>query len=298
MLAQLGGEDARLAANSLASAQVWLATIVGPAVAGVLLTRIAPAWLLGFDAATFAFLGAQAWRTHTDAAAMEQPVDARAAESGFRLLRRNDLLGLIALTWLFFFLYGPVEAALPVYVAHDLHAHAGLLGAYWTSFGVGAVVSTLLVGTLRSRATRRITLLIVAGWALAWSRSPSRRPPPLSSASPSGPHLRPVHSPYVRALSVDYHNRGPAKCFRRPQRRSHRRRSPRHGNWRPDCREPWRPGDAERFWRRNRSPRRPGNSRLATKPSCRHAPPPEQIAARFDALPRDLPTPRAPGRPP
>jgi predicted MFS family arabinose efflux permease len=54
--------------------------------------------------------------------------------------------------------------ALPVYVAHDLHAHAGLLGAYWTSFGVGAFVSTLLAGTLRSRATRRITLLIVAGW--------------------------------------------------------------------------------------------------------------------------------------
>lgn len=164
MLAQVGGEDGRLAANSLASAQVWLATIVGPAVAGVLLARIAPAWLLGFDAATFAYLGAQAWRTHTDAAAIERPVDARAAESGFRLLRRNDLLGLTALTWLFFFLYGPVEDALPVYVAHDLHAHAGLLGAYWTSFGVGAVVSTLLVGTLRSRATRRVTLLIVAGW--------------------------------------------------------------------------------------------------------------------------------------
>ena len=32
LLAELGGEDGRLAANSLASAQVWLATIVGPAV--------------------------------------------------------------------------------------------------------------------------------------------------------------------------------------------------------------------------------------------------------------------------
>ena len=157
MLAQVGGQDGRLAANSLASAQVWLATIIGPAAAGALLALIAPAWLLSFDATTFAFLAVQAWRTPTDAAAIEQPVDARAAESGFRLLRRNDLLGLIALTWLFFFLYGPVEDALPVYVAHDLHAHAGLLGAYWTSFGVGALVSTLLAGALRSRATRRIT---------------------------------------------------------------------------------------------------------------------------------------------
>ena len=164
MLAELGGADGRLAANSLASAQVWIATIIGPALAGVLLSRIAPGWLLAFDAASFAFLGAQAWRTHTAAPSGDEPVAARAAESGFRLLRRNDLLGLIALTWLFFFLYGPVEDALPVYVARDLHGHAGLLGAYWTSFGVGALASTLLTGALRSRATRRLTLLIVAGW--------------------------------------------------------------------------------------------------------------------------------------
>jgi MFS family permease len=161
MLAEVGGEDGRLAANSLASAQTWLATIVGPAAAGLLLARVEPAWLLGFDAATFAFLGAQAWRTQTHAATTEP---AGALESGFRLLRRSDLLGLIVLTWLFFFLYGPVEDALPVYVAHDLHSHAGLLGAYWTSFGVGALASTLLTGTLRIRATRRLTLLIVAGW--------------------------------------------------------------------------------------------------------------------------------------
>jgi MFS family permease len=74
------------------------------------------------------------------------------------------LMSLIILSWLFFFLYGPVEAALPVYVAHDLHASAGLLGAYWTSFGVGALVATLMTGTLRTRNIQRVTLLIVAGW--------------------------------------------------------------------------------------------------------------------------------------
>jgi predicted MFS family arabinose efflux permease len=164
MLAEVEGEEGRLAANSLASAQVWLATILGPAAAGLLLARIEPAWLLALDAATFAFLGLQAWRTGADTPTPQVPVDTRAAGSAFRLLRRGDLLGLIVLTWLFFFLYGPVEDALPVYVAHDLHAHARLLAAYWTSFGVGAFVSTLLVGTLRTRATRRTTLLIVAGW--------------------------------------------------------------------------------------------------------------------------------------
>jgi hypothetical protein len=111
MLAELGGADGRLAANSLASAQVWLATIVGPALAGLLLAKIAPGWLLAFDAASFAFLGVQAWLTQTATPTTGQPVDTHAAESGFRLLRRHDLLGLIALTWLFFFLYGPVEDA-------------------------------------------------------------------------------------------------------------------------------------------------------------------------------------------
>ena len=80
MLAELGGEDGRLAANSLASAQVWLATIVGPVTAGLLLTSIAASWVLAFDAASFAFLGVQAWRTHTATSMTEAPVDTRAAD--------------------------------------------------------------------------------------------------------------------------------------------------------------------------------------------------------------------------
>jgi predicted MFS family arabinose efflux permease len=165
MLSELGGPDGRLAVNSLAAAQVSFAVIVGPSIAGALIAWIGPGWLIALDAASFAYLGIQAWRTPTDVAEAEQPADAHAAESGFRvLLRRRDLLSLTALTWLFFFLYGPVEDALPVYVASDLHARAPLLGAYWTAFGVGALVASLITGTLRSRDMRRVTLLIVAGW--------------------------------------------------------------------------------------------------------------------------------------
>ncbi len=165
MLSELGGPEGRLAINSLATAQVSFAVIVGPLVAGILIGWIGPGWLIALDAASFAFLGVQAWRTPTGEAATEQPVDPAAAESGFRLLaRRRDLLGLTALTWVFFFLYGPVEAALPVYVAHDLGADGALLGAYWMAFGIGALAATLVTGTLRSGDIRRATLLIVAGW--------------------------------------------------------------------------------------------------------------------------------------
>jgi MFS family permease len=164
MLSELGGPEGRLAANSLAAAQVSFAVIVGPSLAGLILAGVSPGWLIALDAASFAFLGVQAWRTPTVAATGGEPVDMSAAESGFRLLRRRDLMSLTAVSWLFFFLYGPVEDALPVYVAHDLHEHARLLGAYWTAFGVGALAATLVTGTLRGRNMRRITLLIVAGW--------------------------------------------------------------------------------------------------------------------------------------
>jgi predicted MFS family arabinose efflux permease len=164
MLSALAGADGRFAVNSLASAQEALAYIVGPLVAGLLLAIVMPAWLLLLDAASFAILGAAAWLTRTNAGATDNPLDLQAAESGFRLLRRRDLLSLTALTWVFFFLYGPVEVALPVYVAKDVGASAQLLAAYWTAFGIGALASNLLTGALRAGNMRRLALLIVAGW--------------------------------------------------------------------------------------------------------------------------------------
>jgi MFS family permease len=164
MLSELGGPDGRLAVNALASAQVSFATIVGPLLAGVFLGVVSPGLLLAFDAASFALLGIAAWRAGMATEAVEGPIDAHAAESGFRLLRRPDLLSLTIVTWVFFFLYGPVEVALPVYVAVDLGAPAGLLGVYWTTFGVGALAANLITGTIRGRNMRRITLVVVAGW--------------------------------------------------------------------------------------------------------------------------------------
>jgi MFS family permease len=164
MLSDLAGADGRFAVNSLASAQESFAYIFGPLAAGVLLAIFAPGWILLLDAASFAVLGGAAWLTRTDAGAADDPVDPRTAESGFKLLRRRDLLSLTAVTWVFFFLYGPVEVALPVYVADDLGASAQLLAAYWTAFGVGALASNLLTGALRTGNMRRIALWIVVGW--------------------------------------------------------------------------------------------------------------------------------------
>jgi hypothetical protein len=164
MLAELAGSAGQLAANALASAQTSFAVIIGPASAGLLLTRIDPIGLIALDAMSFGFLAIQAWRTRIATELSDRPIDTEAAGSGFRLLLRPDLLGLTIVTWLFFFLYGPVEAALPVYVAQEVASGSQLLGTYWAAFGIGALAATLVTGTLRTGDIRRTALLIVAGW--------------------------------------------------------------------------------------------------------------------------------------
>jgi MFS family permease len=165
LLADVGGAKGRLAANSLASAQMSVATIIGPLAAGILLTWLAAGWLLAIDAASFAVLGmvvsGLADAPTAPIAESEQP---SVKVSGFRLLRRRDLLSLTIVTWFFFFLYGPVEVALPVHVARELHASPQLLGAYWTSYALGALAATLITGALRSGNMRAISIAIIAGW--------------------------------------------------------------------------------------------------------------------------------------
>ncbi|WSM03211.1 hypothetical protein OG957_40310 (plasmid) [Streptomyces sp. NBC_01718] len=82
------------------------------------------------------------------------------------LRRQPELLGVLALTWFFNFLYGPVEVALPLHVTEDLHAESSLLGLYWTLFGAGAVLGGLTAGALRKLPLWPVTLGIVAGWGV------------------------------------------------------------------------------------------------------------------------------------
>ncbi|MFD9476655.1 MFS transporter [Streptomyces nojiriensis] len=183
LLAQILPPGQRLAANALVSSSVSASIVVGPALAGFLAAVISPAWLIGLDALSFAVLAAQVGRLRGTAAGQDgkegtagtagkeataAPVDADRSAAGLRLLRKQpELLGVLALTWFFNFLYGPAEVALPLHVTDDLHAGAGLLGLYWTLFGAGAVLGGLAAGALRRFPLWPVTLGIVAGWGLA-----------------------------------------------------------------------------------------------------------------------------------
>jgi MFS transporter, DHA3 family, macrolide efflux protein len=77
------------------------------------------------------------------------------------------LLGLLALSFVFYLLYGPVEVALPVHVADDLHGSAALLGAFWAAFGIGAVIGELAAPFLRRLPVWPTMTGIVLGWGIA-----------------------------------------------------------------------------------------------------------------------------------
>jgi len=147
--------------------------IAGPAIAGVLVTFVTAAAVLGVDALTYVFLAVLVIRTRLPDSGQvspvdNSPVDRAAARGGLALLKSHpELVGLLTLTWFFNFLYGPVEVALPLHVTSDLHAPGTLLGVYWMLFGVGAVLGGLTVGALRHLPLWPVTIVIVVAWGLA-----------------------------------------------------------------------------------------------------------------------------------
>jgi predicted MFS family arabinose efflux permease len=75
------------------------------------------------------------------------------------------LLGLVVLSFGFFFLYGPVQVALPVHAAQV--DGATTLAAYWTAFGIGAVIGGIGAGYLRRWPFWGTTIGTVTGWGIA-----------------------------------------------------------------------------------------------------------------------------------
>ncbi len=162
-------EDDRVAGNALLSTFTQAAIVVGPALAGGMTALVGPGWVIGADAASFAVLAASCWLVPTrPAGGGVVAVPAGAATSGWRtILGQPRLLGLVAVTCVFFFLYGPVEVALPIHIAQELHGSPGLLGVFWAVFGVGAVVGGLGAGLLRHRPLWVVVVSIIIGWGAA-----------------------------------------------------------------------------------------------------------------------------------
>ncbi|MBI4939900.1 MAG: MFS transporter [Actinobacteria bacterium] len=171
LLAQVLPDDDRVAGNALLSTVTELGTLVGPAVAAVLIATSGPVSAFAADAATFVAL-ALAYRATRR---LVPPPDAAPAQaSGERpvptgagaVLRLPAVSGVLALTFVFFALYGPVEVALPVHVREELGAPVSVLSAYVVAFGVGAVLGGVAAGWLGRLPLWPLTTGIVVGWGL------------------------------------------------------------------------------------------------------------------------------------
>jgi MFS family permease len=164
LVAQSLPEEDQVTGNALLGAFAQAAFIVGPALAGILIAIVGPGWVIAGDAVSFGVLAALCW----PAARLGRPVPRQRDVAVWGLLAAHPrLLGLTAVTCVFFFLYGPVEVALPVHVARELGASASLLGAYWVVLSVGAILGGLAAGLLRNRSLWTVVVAVIVGWGAA-----------------------------------------------------------------------------------------------------------------------------------
>ncbi|MFF4445623.1 MFS transporter [Streptomyces sp. NPDC001502] len=148
LLARLLPERDHLAGNAVLSGIGSLSTVFGPPLAGALILWGGAATVIAVDAATFLVLAATFLFgvPHDDAPV---PGEGGSRAAGFAVIRHAPALqGLLALSFAFFCLFGPVYVALPLYVSDGPGAPAAVLAAFYTAFGVGAVLGSVLTGYL------------------------------------------------------------------------------------------------------------------------------------------------------
>jgi MFS family permease len=163
-------EDNELdAANMLWSFSTNLSLVIGPAVAGVLIASFGGPSVLLIDAGTFAVMAIIAITLPTlkrGNAATQVPVSERLGLRqlwGMKVVRTTTLLSLV-----FFFSYGPLEAALPLYSDAVLQTDAQGYGLLWSALAVGALIGTLSSTTLSRRLRLGVALPLIA---LLWGTS-------------------------------------------------------------------------------------------------------------------------------
>jgi MFS transporter, DHA3 family, macrolide efflux protein len=200
----------RLAGNALLAITAELTIVIGPAIAGLLTAAVGPAPVIGADALTWAILAVSYARVAPMTASHRVAAPTEPTRvSGLRMIAANrTLLGLVALSFVFFLLYGPVEVALPVHVAVDLHGSAALLGAFWAAFGVGAVIGSLAAPYLRHWPLWPTMIGIVAGWGLALLPLGLGAPTVLSLAGFAVGGM--IYAPYNSIAMSVFQDRAPA----------------------------------------------------------------------------------------
>ena len=157
------------AANMLWSFSLNLSLVLGPAVAGLLVASFGGPSVLLIDAVTFAVMAFVAVtipnveRSKSSAQALlSEPLGLRQLWD-MKVVRNTTLLSLV-----FFFSYGPLEAAMPLYSDTILQTDAQGYGLLWSALAVGALIGTLSSTALSRRLRLGVALPLIA---LLWGAS-------------------------------------------------------------------------------------------------------------------------------
>ncbi len=158
-------EDAALdRANALTAASLQFSYLAGPVAAGFAVARLGGPWALFVDAGSFLLMGLLVLTlpTITHERRVGQPAAADRWLGFGALFRLRYVPALTLLSLVFFFAYGPLEAALPIYSCQSLHANADSYGLLWTGFGLGAFAGVLTLTRLSHGWRPSIALPLVA----------------------------------------------------------------------------------------------------------------------------------------
>jgi MFS family permease len=156
--------DALDRANALTATSMQFSYLAGPVAAGFAVARLGGPWALFLDAASFFLMGLLALTMPT--IPREPRVVQHAAANRWLglgvLFSLRYVPALTFLSMVFFFSYGPLEAALPVYSGQTLHTDAEGYGLLWTGFGVGAFAGVLTLSKLSHRWRPSLALPLIA----------------------------------------------------------------------------------------------------------------------------------------
>jgi predicted MFS family arabinose efflux permease len=175
ILPSVVGEDEQTLAqaNSLVEGTTNVTTLLGPALAGVLIALIGAANVMWLDAVSYLFafvvvatLVRITTRVHDDE---EEEAAARGVWAGLRYLRRDRLVARASLSTLVFgFLFPILVASFPVLAYQRYHQNARVAGLLLSTIGAGQVVGSLIA----YRLVTRVPPLRLAAIAAVFTAAP------------------------------------------------------------------------------------------------------------------------------
>ena len=155
-------------ANGLLSIGDQLPMLVGPAAAGAALAVLEGLTVLLIPTVALLAAGLFVSGVSSHRRRITDDTSAAMGRSGFGIIWRTPALrALFLLSFTYFFVYGPLEPALPLYAKDVLHGGATAYGALWSAIGGGALLGLLLIRPLSRLRSGIVNAAGALGWGLA-----------------------------------------------------------------------------------------------------------------------------------